>query len=255
MENIDANEIMQYRHKKFDNFKRKQRDSCNSLQSRTKAFESESMRIENLNNSHTDDKESYTNRTNLPCDITIITPPPSKRRRVTFASTHVIPSVETILPRLSDEMLSSIYKYHCNMVRKFPKRQRSPKDQRRRDKNTIACRISRRSKKLEQLFIEEQYREFCEKNFIIKEQSIRANAYLNELNKLINPSRNTFTAFSTDCSISSTTATISSSIQHISATSSKCYSNGNSDASKLNFIEKIKLSKKPFTIAYLTSNE
>ncbi|KAM7351826.1 mabiki [Cochliomyia hominivorax] len=95
-----------------------------------------------------------------------------------------LPATATVLPKISDDTLRSICKYHGNMVRKFPKKERSPKDQERRNKNTIACRMSRRVKKLEHIAIEEQYKEFTQQTFDIIEQSMRATAYLHELMKL-----------------------------------------------------------------------
>ncbi|XP_037808938.1 protein Mabiki-like [Lucilia sericata] len=95
-----------------------------------------------------------------------------------------IPPPAAILPKISDDTLRNICKYHGNMVRKFPKKERSAKDQERRDKNTIACRMSRRVKKLEHIAIEEQYKEFSQQTFDIIEQSMRATAYLHELMQL-----------------------------------------------------------------------
>uniref|UniRef100_A0A1B0BJ82 BZIP domain-containing protein n=1 Tax=Glossina palpalis gambiensis TaxID=67801 RepID=A0A1B0BJ82_9MUSC len=263
MEIDAADEVSQYRHKKFDNFKRKRYDSYNSSHSNAETFESLSATTGNLSNS--DYKESCISRTNLSCNTTLTTPL-SKRRRITLSPSRTISSVEPLLPRLNDEMLSNIYKYHANMVRKFPKKQRSPKDQKRRDKNTIACRISRQSKKLEQLFIQEQYREFSEKNFAIEEQSIRANAYLIELNKLISLPRSQLPTLSTECSISP------ASISNISASPTEDSEGNNfnpsptkndtsvwltqdkkrnNNANKLSFVEDTEVPKKPFTIAYL----
>uniref|UniRef100_A0A1A9VIU9 BZIP domain-containing protein n=1 Tax=Glossina austeni TaxID=7395 RepID=A0A1A9VIU9_GLOAU len=265
MEVNAANEISQYRHKKFDNFKRKRYDSSNSSHSNAETFESSSVTTENLSNS--DHKGSCASRTNLSCDRSL-TIPPSKKRSVTSSPCRTISPVETLLPRLNDEMLSNIYKYHANMVRKFPKKERSPKDQKRRDKNTIACRMSRRSKKLEQLLIEEQYREFSEKNFAIEEQTIRANAYLIELNKLISLPRSQLPTLSTECPaaipppnipniLASPTSDSKGNNIDTSPTRKDVSASltqdklRNNNASKLSFTEETKVPKKPFTIAYL----
>ncbi|XP_005181611.2 protein Mabiki [Musca domestica] len=98
----------------------------------------------------------------------------------------VLAPTTAILPKISTETLASICKYHGNMVRKFPKKERTPKDQERRDKNTIACRMSRRVKKLEHIAIEEQYKEFSQQTFEIIERAMRSTAYLHELMKLSN---------------------------------------------------------------------
>ncbi|KNC25282.1 hypothetical protein FF38_02550 [Lucilia cuprina] len=103
---------------------------------------------------------------------------------LTTSASSAIPPPVAILPKISDDTLRSICKYHGNMVRKFPKKERSAKDQERRDKNTIACRMSRRVKKLEHIAIEEQYKEFSQQTFNIIEQSMRATAYLHELMQL-----------------------------------------------------------------------
>jgi len=95
------------------------------------------------------------------------------------SSSHSLPN------SISPEALRDICKYHGNMVRKFPKKERTPKDQDRRNKNTIACRMSRRVKKLENLAVEEQYKEFTSQHLKIVEQSMRANAYFHHLNQLV----------------------------------------------------------------------
>ncbi|KAH8403282.1 hypothetical protein KR222_009689, partial [Zaprionus bogoriensis] len=95
------------------------------------------------------------------------------------SSSHSLPTTA-----ISPEALRDICKYHGNMVRKFPKKERTPKDQERRNKNTIACRMSRRVKKLEHLAIEEQYKEYTSQHLKIVEQSMRATAYFNHLNQL-----------------------------------------------------------------------
>ncbi|XP_073825763.1 mabiki [Musca autumnalis] len=111
---------------------------------------------------------------------------PMMMTRTTSSTSPLLASTAAILPKISTETLASICKYHGNMVRKFPKKERTPKDQERRDKNTIACRMSRRVKKLEHIAIEEQYKEFSQQTFEIIEQAMRSTAYLQELMKLSN---------------------------------------------------------------------
>ncbi|KAI8121141.1 Protein Mabiki [Lucilia cuprina] len=84
---------------------------------------------------------------------------------LTTSASSAIPPPVAILPKISDDTLRSICKYHGNM-------------------NTIACRMSRRVKKLEHIAIEEQYKEFSQQTFNIIEQSMRATAYLHELMQL-----------------------------------------------------------------------
>ncbi|XP_052852224.1 protein Mabiki [Drosophila gunungcola] len=109
-------------------------------------------------------------------------PPLPKRRRLGSSSSSV--SYHSASPIIT-EALQDIFKYHVNMVRKFPKKERSPKDQERRNKNTIACRMSRRKKKFDDLQIEQQYKECSSEHLKIAEQSLRARVYLNHLKELV----------------------------------------------------------------------
>uniref|UniRef100_A0A0A1WWM6 BZIP domain-containing protein n=1 Tax=Zeugodacus cucurbitae TaxID=28588 RepID=A0A0A1WWM6_ZEUCU len=90
-----------------------------------------------------------------------------------------------VLSRIGEDKLRSICTYHTNMVRTFPKKERSPKDQERRNKNTIACRMSRRVKKLEQIALEEECKEFEAQELAMTEDMLRATAYLEQLELLI----------------------------------------------------------------------
>ncbi|XP_017047765.1 protein Mabiki [Drosophila ficusphila] len=109
-------------------------------------------------------------------------PPLPKRRRLGSSSSSV--SYHSASPIIT-EAIQDIFKYHVNMVRKFPKKERSPKDQERRNKNTIACRMSRRKKKFDDLQIEQQYKECSMEHLKIAEQSLRAKVYLNHLKQLV----------------------------------------------------------------------
>ncbi|EDW46005.1 protein Mabiki [Drosophila sechellia] len=108
--------------------------------------------------------------------------PLPKRRRLGSSSSSV--SYQSASPIIT-EAIQGIFKYHVNMVRKFPKKERSPKDQERRNKNTIACRMSRRKKKFDDLQIEQQYKECSDEHLKIAEQSLRARVYLNHLKQLV----------------------------------------------------------------------
>ncbi|XP_017075216.1 protein Mabiki [Drosophila eugracilis] len=109
-------------------------------------------------------------------------PPLPKRRRLGSSSSSV--SYHSPSPIMT-EAIQDIFKYHVNMVRKFPKKERSPKDQERRNKNTIACRMSRRKKKIDDLQIEQHYKECSIEHLKIAEQSLRARVYLNHLKQLV----------------------------------------------------------------------
>lgn len=96
------------------------------------------------------------------------------------------PSMKYDVPeiKISQETLAEICKYHKNMARKYPNKVRSAKDQEKRDKNTIACRMSRRLKKLEEVAIEEQYKESKEKYLANLLETQRVVLYMKELIKL-----------------------------------------------------------------------
>ncbi|XP_067620082.1 uncharacterized protein [Eurosta solidaginis] len=99
----------------------------------------------------------------------------------TNASNPLPPPAATVLSRISEDKLRSICTYHSNMVRQFPKKERSPKDQERRNKNTIACRMSRRLKKLEHIAIEVQLKE-CERQYAqLMEDRLRLQTYIEQL--------------------------------------------------------------------------
>lgn len=86
--------------------------------------------------------------------------------------------------KISQETLAEICKYHKNMARKYPSKVRSPRDQEKRDKNTIACRMSRRLKKLEEVAIEEQYKECKDKYLSNLLETQKIVLYMKELIKL-----------------------------------------------------------------------
>ncbi|XP_055850669.1 uncharacterized protein LOC129915214 [Episyrphus balteatus] len=92
--------------------------------------------------------------------------------------------LNTHLPAIPREAYEDICKFRSNMVRKFPKKERSIKEQERRDKNTYACRKSRRVKKIEQVAVEEEYKNYKNANLRMAEYAIRAAAYFKELTKM-----------------------------------------------------------------------
>ncbi|XP_054083420.1 uncharacterized protein LOC128920350 [Zeugodacus cucurbitae] len=58
------------------------------------------------------------------------------------------------ISKLSREQIEEVLPYHPEMARKYPPKERTPAEQRRRDKNTEACRMSRRRKKLMEIMKE-----------------------------------------------------------------------------------------------------
>ncbi|XP_065356484.1 protein Mabiki-like [Calliphora vicina] len=205
-------ESFEYLHKKFDQSSKRLRSD--SLSSSTGDYECIQVEIERIseiakatspssssNSQETNNKRSYSPDTSESNYSEAKRPRSSsfgsytqafsrlntqRQTSTPFTSSAVaVPPAAAILPKISDETLRSICKYHGNMVRKYPKVQRSAKDQERRDKNTLACRMSRRVKKLEHIAIEEQYKEFSQQTFDIVEQSMRSTAYLHELMQLL----------------------------------------------------------------------
>ncbi|XP_061401442.1 protein Mabiki-like [Musca vetustissima] len=211
------NESFEYQHKKFNHGKRPRDDgSSNSSQSGDDEdqlyidVETVEEEIPNTYNYHESEMSTTTTSTSpykrprtesfgSTTSYSAFSPlPPPTRVAVerhtstpymtdsSSISPNALEPTAAILPKISTETLASICKYHGNMVRKFPKKQRTPKEQERRDKNTIACRMSRRVKKLEHVAIEEQYKEFTQQTFEIIEQAMRSTVYLQELMKLSN---------------------------------------------------------------------
>ncbi|KAH8274027.1 hypothetical protein KR044_008590, partial [Drosophila immigrans] len=169
--------IMQnYRHKKFDMKVERRSDVTIDLVIKQELLS---------RSSHLEEED-----TSSQCSSNYSVPLPKRRRlnsticdssirSESASSSHSLPNV------ISSEKMRDICKYHGNMVRKFPKKERSPKDQDRRNKNTIACRTSRRVKKLEHLVVEEQYKEFKLQHLKVVEQSMRAQAYFKHLSEMV----------------------------------------------------------------------
>ncbi|XP_030377196.1 protein Mabiki [Scaptodrosophila lebanonensis] len=205
-------ETHNYRHKKFDVARQKPQEAHTAmdlaalrvkeelLSGNTSSRSYNSSRDEESSSCSSDYSLIFSRkRTERDSEVLVCSTPLPKRRRHALgedsgvattessesSSSSSLPSPSSSeLPKISADTLRDICKYHGNMVRKFPKKDRTPKDQERRNKNTIACRMSRRVKKLEHLAIEEQYKHFSAEHLKIVEQSMRATAYFNHLNEL-----------------------------------------------------------------------
>ncbi|KAH8308524.1 hypothetical protein KR059_009633 [Drosophila kikkawai] len=153
-------------------------------------------------------KEELISRSNTPCSIysssgsrraseemsssmcfsdqdTQFSPVP-KRRRLASSSASVSSDISLPSPSpINVNAIRDICKYHVNMVRKFPKKERTPKEQERRDKNTMACRLSRRKKKIDDLEVQEEYDQFLKTHHEMAEQSLRTKVYLDQLKLLV----------------------------------------------------------------------
>ncbi|EDV94052.1 protein Mabiki [Drosophila grimshawi] len=73
--------------------------------------------------------------------------------------------------------------YHANMVRQCqsPRQQRSPKEQQRRDRNTLSCLLNRRAKQLHEAHLARQYEQYRAQQAAILEQQVRFSLYYRQL--------------------------------------------------------------------------
>ncbi|XP_037711896.1 protein Mabiki [Drosophila subpulchrella] len=90
---------------------------------------------------------------------------------------------------------SSVSQYHANMVRRTQaQRQRSPKEQMRRDRNTLACLFSRRAKQAQEERMSQQYEQYRSHHAAMLEQQVRLSLYYRQIlqqavfQRAINPS-------------------------------------------------------------------
>ncbi|XP_016961651.2 protein Mabiki [Drosophila biarmipes] len=90
---------------------------------------------------------------------------------------------------------SSVSQYHANMVRRTQaQRQRSPKEQMRRDRNTLACLLSRRAKQAQEERMCQQYEQYRSHHAAMLEQQVRLSLYYRQIlqqavfQQAINPS-------------------------------------------------------------------
>ncbi|XP_005184565.1 uncharacterized protein LOC101890890 [Musca domestica] len=83
--------------------------------------------------------------------------------------------------QVSQQVINKVCRYHGNMARQHPQRERSMEEQLKRERNTEACRLTRRAKKLEEMLVEQQYRERLEANEKVLEASIRSILYMKAL--------------------------------------------------------------------------
>ncbi|KAH8329471.1 hypothetical protein KR074_011434 [Drosophila pseudoananassae] len=76
----------------------------------------------------------------------------------------------------------AVSQYHANMVRRSQtSRQRSPKEQQRRDRNTLACLLSRRAKQAQEERMAQQYEQFRSQHAAMLEQQVRLSLYYRQV--------------------------------------------------------------------------
>ncbi|XP_016972306.1 protein Mabiki [Drosophila rhopaloa] len=77
---------------------------------------------------------------------------------------------------------SPVSQYHANMVRRSQtQRQRSPKEQMRRDRNTLACLLSRWAKQAQEEQVGRQYEQYRSHHAAMLEQQIRLSLYYRQI--------------------------------------------------------------------------
>ncbi|KAH8282281.1 hypothetical protein KR054_006704 [Drosophila jambulina] len=85
-------------------------------------------------------------------------------------------------PTKSNGTAPAVSQYHANMVRhSHAKRQRSPKEQQRRDRNTLACLLSRRAKQAQEEQMCQQYEQYRRHHAAMLEQQVRLSLYYRQI--------------------------------------------------------------------------
>ncbi|XP_034667648.1 protein Mabiki [Drosophila subobscura] len=77
----------------------------------------------------------------------------------------------------SPPLVDATSTYHANMVRSHTPRQRSPQEQLRRDRNTLASLRHRRHKQQEQALMEQQYLDYRRQHEANLQQQVRLSLY------------------------------------------------------------------------------
>lgn len=111
--------------------------------------------------------------------------PPSKRHQMNGIFRPWLENVENLevpskpAPSVPAAPAST---YHANMVRRSQtQRQRSPKEQQRRDRNTLACLLSRRARQAQEAHMAQQYELYCAQQAAVLEQQVRFGIYYRQL--------------------------------------------------------------------------
>lgn len=110
--------------------------------------------------------------------------PAAKRRQTTVLFRPWLKEAESSKNSTTEATSLDTLPYHSQMVRQQPAKQRSPKEQLKRERNTLACLKNRRAQHLEQIRLQRQYAAYKDKHITIQEEAIRANLYLRQLQML-----------------------------------------------------------------------
>lgn len=113
--------------------------------------------------------------------------PPSKRHQVNGIFRPWLENEQSVdgnsrPPSAGPATMAPVSTYHANMVRRSQTtRQRSPKEQQRRDRNTLACLLSRRARQAQEAQMAQQYELYCAQQAAVLEQQVRFGIYYRQL--------------------------------------------------------------------------
>lgn len=113
--------------------------------------------------------------------------PPSKRYQVNGIFRPWLENEQSMEgnsrpPSAGPAIVSPVSTYHANMVRRSQTtRHRSPKEQQRRDRNTLACLLSRRARQAQEAQMAQQYELYCAQQAAVLEQQVRFGIYYRQL--------------------------------------------------------------------------
>ncbi|XP_064547651.1 protein Mabiki [Drosophila montana] len=129
------------------------------------------------------------NKENMTLDLT----PPCKRRQMKGffrpwldneqnIEATVNKTCDASNQKMSGAAPTTASTYHANMVRRCQTpHHRSSKEQRRRDRNTLACLLSRRAKQAQDARMAQQYEQYRAQQAAIMEQQVRFSLYYRQL--------------------------------------------------------------------------
>uniref|UniRef100_A0A1A9ZLG2 BZIP domain-containing protein n=1 Tax=Glossina pallidipes TaxID=7398 RepID=A0A1A9ZLG2_GLOPL len=200
----------QYRHKKFDIHKKSSPESSTRVVSTSDDVESEMKESQQSERKKGPCESKDSNQISLETYLKVkekleqelnfgdeLPMPALKKCRKSSLSSQNISEAATIpLPDIEEETIKKICEHKEKMKRKFPSKERSAKEQARRNKNTEACRVTRKMRQLKQIALEEEYRRDYEENMKISEELSRTHMYWHALLRLMNGDREILEAIS-----------------------------------------------------------
>uniref|UniRef100_A0A1A9VL76 BZIP domain-containing protein n=1 Tax=Glossina austeni TaxID=7395 RepID=A0A1A9VL76_GLOAU len=192
----------QYRHKKFDIHKKSSPEPSPIVVSTSGDMESEMKESQQSERKERPCESKDSNQISFETYLKVkekleqelnfcdeLPMPALKKFRKSSSSSQNISEAVTIPPAIPEEALKEICQHKEKMKRKFPIKERSAKEQERRNKNTEACRVTRKMTQLKQIVIEEEYKRDYEENIKINEEFTRTSMYWHALLRLMNGDR------------------------------------------------------------------